>query len=162
VCIHNAPEAAMKPARSGETLAKEAANEAEFSLVAQNSKAPTLEQRKLVRSMAAAGITSEAICLVIGVSGKTLRKHYRNELDTSAIRANAVVAGSLYRKAVNGNVVAQIFWLKTRGGWKEPERIQVQHSGAIGHYDLTKLSTDEIKEIVAKLEPASLAGSAQG
>jgi hypothetical protein len=112
--------------------------------------------------MAAAGITSEAICLVIGVSGKTLRKHYRNELDTSAIRATAVVAGSLYRKAINGNVVAQIFWLKTRAGWKEPERIHVQHTGAIGHYDLSKLSTDEIKEIVAKLEPASLAGSAQG
>ena len=76
--------------------------------------------------------------------------------------ANAMVASSLYMKAIKGNVVARIFWLKTRAGWKEPERIQVQHSGAIGHYDLTKLSTDEIREIVAKLEPAALAGAAQG
>jgi len=150
----------MKPARSGETLAKEAANEAEISLVAYPSKAPTAEQRKLVQTMAAAGIQSEAICLVMGVSGKTLRKHYRAELDTSLIRANAMVASSLYMKAIKGNVVAQIFWLKTRAGWKEPERIQVQHSGAIGHYDLTKLSTDEIKQIVAILEPASAAGPA--
>jgi hypothetical protein len=162
VCIHNAPEAAMKPARSGETLAKEATNEAEISLVAYKSKAPTEEQRKLVQTMAAAGIQSEAICLVIGVSGKTLRKHYRAELDTAVTRANAMVASSLYMKAVKGNVVAQIFWLKTRAGWKEPERIQVQHSGAIGHYDLSKLSTDEIREIVAKLEPAAVAGAAQG
>jgi hypothetical protein len=152
----------MKPARSGETLAKEAANEAEISLVAYTSKAPTAEQRKLVQTMAAAGIQSEAICLVMGVSGKTLRKHYRAELDTSLIRANAMVASSLYMKALKGNVVAQIFWLKTRAGWKEPERIQVQHSGAIGHYDLSKLSTDEIKQIVAILEPASAAGPAQG
>jgi hypothetical protein len=152
----------MKPARSGETLAKEAANEAEISLMAYPSKAPTAEQRKLVQTMAAAGIQSEAICLVMGVSGKTLRKHYRAELDTAVTRANAMVASSLYMKAIKGNVVAQIFWLKTRAGWKEPERIQVQHSGAIGHYDLTKLSTDEIREIVAKLEPASVAGPAQG
>ena len=130
--------------------------------MAYPSKAPTAEQRKLVQTMAAAGIQSEAICLVMGVSGKTLRKHYRAELDTSLIRANAMVASSLYMKAIKGNVVAQIFWLKTRAGWKEPERIQVQHSGAIGHYDLTKLSTDEIREIVAKLEPAALAGPAQG
>ena len=129
--------------------------------MAYKSKTPTAEQRKLVQTMAA-GIQSEAICLVIGVSGKTLRKHYRAELDTAVTRANAMVAGSLYMKAVKGNVVAQIFWLKTRAGWKEPERIQVQHSGAIGHYDLTKLSTDEIREIVAKLEPAAVAGAAQG
>jgi hypothetical protein len=124
--------------------------------------APTAEQRTLVKTMVAAGITSEAICLVIGVSGKTLRKHYRTELTTSAIRATTVVAGSLYRKAIKGNVAAQIFWLKTRGGWKEPERVQVVHSGAVGHYDLSKLSTDEIKEIVAKLEPAALAEPTQG
>ena len=154
----------MKPARSGETLAKEAANEAEISLVAYTSKAPTAEQRKLVQTMAAAGIQSEAICLVMGVSGKTLRKHYRAELDTSLIRANAMVASSLYMKAIKGNVVAQIFWLKTRAGWKEPERIQVQHSGAIGHYDMSKLSTDEIKQLIAILEPAALSavGPAQG
>ena len=129
--------------------------------MAYKSKTPTAEQRKLVQTMAA-GIQSEAICLVIGVSGKTLRKHYRAELDTAVTRANAMVASSLYMKAIKGNVVAQIFWLKTRAGWKEPERIQVQHSGAIGHYDLTKLSTDEIREIVAKLEPAAVAGAAQG
>ena len=130
--------------------------------MAYTSKAPTAEPRKLVQTMAAAGIQSEAICLVIGVSGKTLRKHYRAELDTAVTRANAMVASSLYMKAIKGNVVAQIFWVKTRAGWKEPERIQVQHSGAIGHYDLSKLSTDEIREIVAKLEPASVAGAAQG
>jgi hypothetical protein len=138
------------------------ANEAEFSLVAQKSKAPTPEQRKLVKTMAAAGITSEAICLVIGVSGKTLRKHYRTELDTSAIRATAVVAGSLYRKAVNGNVAAQIFWLKTRGGWKEPERVQVVHSGAVGHYDLSKVSDEDLDRLEEILSRAPITGTSQG
>jgi hypothetical protein len=131
--------------------------------VAYPSKAPTAEQRKLVQTMAAAGIQSEAICLVMGVSGKTLRKHYRAELDTSLIRANAMVASSLYMKALKGNVVAQIFWLKTRAGWKEPAQDH-NHRGAIGSYDMSKLSTDEIKQLIAILEPAALsaAGPAQG
>jgi len=84
--------------------------------VAYPSKAPTAEQRKLVQTMAAAGIQSEAICLVMGVSGKTLRKHYRAELDTALTRANAMVASSLYMKAIKGNVVARNIcvgnWLK--------------------------------------------------
>ena len=122
--------------------------------MAYKSKTPTAEQRKLVQTMAA-GIQSEAICLVIGVSGKTLRKHYRAELDTAVTHANAMVASSLYMKAAT-TLPLRIFWLKTRAGWKEPERIQVQHSGAIGHYDMSKLSTDEIKQLIAILEPAAL------
>ena len=35
----------------------------------QKAKTPTAEQRKLVETMAAVGIPSESICLVIGVSG---------------------------------------------------------------------------------------------
>ena len=127
--------------------------------MAQKSKTPTTEQRKLVKSMAAAGIQSEAICLVIGVSGKTLRKHYREELDTSAIKATAMVAGSLYMKAIKGNVTAQIFWLKTRAGWKEAERVQVVHSGAVGTYDLTKVSNDDLDRLEGILAQA---GGGQG
>ena len=127
--------------------------------MAYKSKAPTEEQRKLVQTMAAAGIQSEAICLVIGVSGKTLRKHYRAELDTAVTHDNAMVASSLYMKAIKGNVVARIFWLKTRAGWKEPVPVQVQHSGAVGIYDLSKIPTDELRTVIAIL---SAAGTAQG
>jgi hypothetical protein len=33
--------------------------------------------------------------------------------------ANAIVSGSLFAAAKGGNVVAQIFWLKTRAQWRE-------------------------------------------
>jgi hypothetical protein len=74
-----------------------------------------------------------------------------------------MVARSLYMKALKGNVVAQIFWLKTRAGWKEPAQDH-NHRGAIGSYDMSKLSTDEIKQLISILEPAALsaAGPAQG
>ena len=59
---------------------------------------------------------------VIGIDAKTLRKHYRHELDHGHIKANARVAENLYRKATGEGreaVTAAIFWLKTRAGWKE-------------------------------------------
>jgi hypothetical protein len=62
------------------------------------------------------------IARVIGIDPKTLRRHYRDELDTGAVKATARVAEFLYRKATTEGlqcVTAAIFWLKTRGRWKE-------------------------------------------
>jgi hypothetical protein len=39
------------------------------------------------------------IAVVIGIAPKTLRKHFRAELDTGHIKASARVAGNLYRIA---------------------------------------------------------------
>lgn len=79
----------------------------------------TDEQRKKVKSLAAVGIPHEEIALQIGVrSPKTLRKHFREELDRGTMEANACVAGALYNNAVGGNVVAQKFWLMCRAGWR--------------------------------------------
>ena len=84
---------------------------------------PTPEQRKTVRSMAAMGMPQNEIAACIGLrSPKTLRRHFRNELDTAAIEANVRIARSLYEMATAGkNTAAAIFWLKTRGGgaWRE-------------------------------------------
>jgi hypothetical protein len=46
---------------------------------------------------------------VVGIDPKTLRKHYRDELDLGATKANAQVAGFLFTAARSGNVTAQIF-----------------------------------------------------
>jgi hypothetical protein len=81
---------------------------------------PKVEQRKMVRSMAAYGIRQEEIALCLGIrSAKTLRRHFREELDRAAPEANAQVAQSLYQQANSGNTSAAIFWLKVRGGWRE-------------------------------------------
>jgi hypothetical protein len=87
---------------------------------------PTL--RRQVEAMAAYGVPEADIARVIGIDPKTLRKHYREELDTGHIRATAKVAESLFRKATGEgaqSVTAAIFWLKTRGGWKETSTIEV-------------------------------------
>jgi hypothetical protein len=72
--------------------------------------------------MAAYGIPEADIATVIAIDPKTLRRHYRRELDTGHIKANTRVAEFLFRKATTDGhqcVTAAIFWLKTRARWKE-------------------------------------------
>ena len=72
--------------------------------------------------MAGYGIPEADIAGVLGIDPKTLRKHYRGELDHGQVKANAKVAENLYRKATGDGreaVIAAIFWLKTRAGWRE-------------------------------------------
>ena len=106
---------------------------------------PILLQRRQVEAMAAYGIPETDIARVVGVDPKTLRKHYRDELDLGETKANAQVAGFLFNSAKNGNVTAQIFWLKTRARWRETP-VELQHSGFIGRKDLSELSDAELDE----------------
>lgn len=81
---------------------------------------PTDEQRRMVKSMSAMGIRQDEIARKLDIrSAKTLRVHFRDELDRGATDANYNVASALYKEATNGNTTAAIFWLKTRAGWRE-------------------------------------------
>ena len=99
----------------------------------QPPHAPTSQQRKMVESMSAYGIPQDDISKVIGISIDTLAKHYREELDTATAKANAKVAETLYKQATNvdnpRSATAAIFWLKTRGGWRET--VNLDHSGSL-------------------------------
>ena len=77
---------------------------------------PSEAQRRLVKSMAAVGIPHEDIARKIGIrSPKTLRKHFREELDLGMIDANYHVGKTLYEMATSGKEAgATIFWAKTR------------------------------------------------
>ena len=77
------------------------------------------DDAKLVEALTIAGVTQTLVAQIVKISEPTLRKNFRKELDTSKARANAVISQALFKKAKDGNVVAQIFWLKTQAGWKE-------------------------------------------
>jgi hypothetical protein len=84
------------------------------------SFAPTPEQRRMVHAMAGYGVPQDDIALVIGITSRTLRKHFRHELDVAVIEANTRVAQCLFKQATTpGNIGASIFWLKARAGWRE-------------------------------------------
>jgi hypothetical protein len=80
---------------------------------------PTQEQRDQVFSMAAQGMRREDIARALRIGQTTLRKYFREELETSSIKANATIGSKLFENAKNGDVVAMCFWLTFRAGWKE-------------------------------------------
>jgi hypothetical protein len=113
---------------------------------------PDPAQRRQVETLAAYGIPADDISRVVAIDPKTLRKHYRDELDLGTAKANAQVAGFLFNSARNGNVTAQIFWLKTRAGWKETPS-EHRHLGAIGSFDVRDMSDEALERIVFGAPP---------
>ena len=107
---------------------------------------PDPSSRRQVEAMAAYGIPETDISRVVGVDAKTLRKHYRDELDMGETKANAQVAGFLFNSARSGNVTAQIFWLKTRARWREAP-MELRHTGMLGTCDLNELTDDQLERI---------------
>lgn len=91
---------------------------------------PTDVTRKQVEAMVAYGITQDDIAACLNIKKSTLVKYYREEIDTAKAKANANVAARLYNKCMKDETAAIIFWLKTRGGWKEVS--QTEHTGVDG------------------------------
>src|SRR5215471_16857919 len=81
---------------------------------------PSDEQRRLVKSMAAIGIPHEDIARKIGITAKTLRKHFSEELALGSTEANYKVGQTLFQMATSGECpAATIFWAKTRNRFRE-------------------------------------------
>lgn len=87
---------------------------------------PTDRQRAEVEAYAAVGVPQEDIARLIGISKPTLYDRYRDELDLGKAKANAQVAKTLFREAVNGNMTAAIFWMKAQAGWREKHEVILQ------------------------------------
>jgi len=122
----------------------------ERRLVGRRAHRPDPAQRRQVEALAAYGIPEADISGVVGIDPKTLRKYYRDELDLGETKANAQVAGFLFNAAKNGNVTAQIFWLKTRAKWRETP-VEHKHSGSIGRRDLSEISDEELLDMITTL-----------
>ncbi len=89
---------------------------------------PNDKDRKQVQTLSGMGVPCADIAALIELSEPTMRKYYQHELDTGYVQANAQVAQSLFRQATDKdkpNVIAAIFWMKTRGGWKEAQNAEL-------------------------------------
>ena len=107
----------------------------------------------MVEQMTAVGIPQESVCRLVreGIDDKTLRKHFREELDTAAIKANAQVSGALYNKCLKGDTTSMIWWEKTRQGRKETnvQEHTGKGGGPIETMDCSKLSDSALAELMA-------------
>lgn len=112
---------------------------------------PTKATRELVSLHATMGTTQELIAGLLEIDPKTLRRHYRKELDHSLAKANATIGGALFNKAKSGDTGAMIFWMKTQAKWRTVE--QVDHTSSDGSMSPGKrvedMSDEELQQIIA-------------
>jgi len=114
--------------------------------------APTDAQRQTVQLHTTVGTPQPVIARLLGITEKTLRKYYRDELDLAKAKANATIGGALFNKAKSGDTTAMIFWMKTQAGWKETSI--VEGSGPNGEHlhkvgiDATRLSDTALAELI--------------
>ena len=76
----------------------------------------------MVETMIGYGIIYSDIARVLGIDPKTMRKYFRDEMDTGAIKATTAMTQNLWNKAMGdgpASVTATIFWLKCRAGWRD-------------------------------------------
>lgn len=119
---------------------------------------PTDDSREYVGRMVAIGIDQESIAAILEIDAKTLRKHYRHELDHGKAIANAKVGTSLFQKATGGDTTAAIFWMKTRAGWRETQNVNQTNVDI----DLSTLDDDELDRIAAGEDPVRVVASRKG
>ena len=121
------------------------------------------EDKKTVEALAIAGVTQRLIAQIVKISEPTLRKHFREELDTSKARANAVISQALFKNVKDGNVAAQIFWLKTQAGWRETNYHELTGKDGDKLFDEPK-QLIEIRKVFDEIDftkPKNITGSSE-
>ena len=111
---------------------------------------PSADQRNSVKIMASLGIPGDRICLTVinpqtkkPISETTLRRAFRQEMNTGQTELNALVGNALINAALGerptsgepiksdaARVNAMIFYLECRAGWKRG--MLVQHGNPTG------------------------------
>ncbi len=81
---------------------------------------PTDESRRVVEASSGIGLRHEIIGILVGIDDKTLRKHYRHELDIGKAKAHSKITQTLFDKAtIDKDTTSLIWWTKTQLNWAE-------------------------------------------
>ena len=94
---------------------------------------PTLEQRRTVKALAGGGMKQEGIAKVLEIrSLKTLRKHFRKELELGLIQAAAQVFQTYLQMAASGKYPAvTLHWIEKHPRWREVDSVESKPAAVI-------------------------------
>lgn len=99
---------------------------------------PTELELRQVEKWASQGLTLEQISWNLGINPATLYKHKRlntelaESLKKGQSRGVQQISNALFNSALEGNITAQIFFLKCKGGWTEKPELQPEAEQANG------------------------------
>jgi len=104
-----------------------------------------LEQVEVIASF---GLTDEEIAVILGISPRTLNYWKKNPsflqaLKRGKLKADYIIARSLFEKAKSGDTTAMIFWLKNRRPdlWRD----KYEHAGDI-KITVNRIITDKVPD----------------
>ena len=109
-----------------------------------------------VQAMSQYGVPLKDIAAFIGISVPTLLKLYKKELEKGRAVANRQIGERLFKKAMDGDTTALIFWAKTQMGWRETSKIDLtssdQSMSPKAAFDLSSLSPEQIAALRGELD----------
>lgn len=88
---------------------------------------PTEDQIEKIKLYAGLGSTQEQTARLIGICEDTLalQPEAKAAFEHGKAQTIAKVAGSLVKKALNGDTASAIFYLKTQAGWRETANLNL-------------------------------------
>jgi hypothetical protein len=102
---------------------------------------PTKFQRDTVSLAVASGIKQDALCGLLKISAKTLRKHFKHELLTGQATVDLLTVSQHVKRIRAGDMRAIELWETRRMGWSDritvddgkpadtPIRVQIEYVG---------------------------------
>lgn len=119
---------------------------------------PNEVTRQTVLMHVALGTTTTDIAKLLGIGTKTLKQHYKEELNFGRAKANASVAGKLFSRAMNGDVTAQIFWLKAQANWSDKQQVEFTSedgTSPVNRVEIEVIGQDKPKKITNESKHSS-------
>lgn len=109
--------------------------------------------------MTGCGSPQEEIALVLGISPKTLRKHYPDELKTGLAVAHSNARKALYHGGVNEKIPALlIFYCKTQLGMSEKQVMELTgKDGGPVQVETEQKATEALTHIMGQITAAKSA-----
>jgi hypothetical protein len=80
---------------------------------------PTPDQQHAVACMVSVGTPHDVISRAIGVSERTLHRHFPHELTNGKAEIHAAIGKSITAMALAGDKTMMIFYAKAQMGWRE-------------------------------------------
>lgn len=78
-----------------------------------------------IRDYARAGITQKHASALLKMSEDSIQKHYGDDWDIGKAEAIYKLGSSVYKRGLRGDNAAAFFYLKTQGGWRETDRLEL-------------------------------------
>ena len=82
--------------------------------------------QQLVEIMTACGMSKPRMAGLLRIHVDTLNKNFAHQLENGKFSANMRMAQALYRKGIEGDVRAGMFWLKSQAGFVEKTEIEIK------------------------------------